>query len=406
MHLKDIVKVVPMFFSKGSVKNFLYIHKRFKANPHYRLKYLIRCSWNVIKHERIIRHEGNDVINAFLPPVNSQAFMSIAKNVPGEGADFYTNHVKGVRLAPISTYVAVTKKCMYHCWHCSASEMMEQKHQDLSTVEVIQIVKDLQDLGVGIIGLTGGEPLIREDLEEVISTIDKRSMSLLFSNGYGLTAKRATSLKRSGLFGVAISFDSMAPEVHDAKRGYKGAYQIALEAIHHAKEAQLYTMGQVVCTRELLQTGEIHEIAKFLKQKGIHELRIVEPIPCGNLENQQEAILTKEEQQQLIGLHILFNAKKEYPKTSVFPYVESDDQYGCGAGVQHSYIDYEGNFRACDFIYKSYGNVRSEPIEAIWQRMHQMCGGPRCECYAKKQCALCNGNKIPKYYRLLGGEKE
>ncbi|PHV71002.1 radical SAM protein [Sporanaerobium hydrogeniformans] len=396
---------MPMFFSKGAIKNFFYLHQRFKENRDYRLSYLIRCSLNVIKHERIVKHDGKYMINAFLPPVNSEAFFSIAKNVPGEGKEFYTNHVKGMRLAPISTYVAVTKRCMYQCWHCSASEMMGQKQEDLKTSDVIRIVKDLQNLGVGIIGFTGGEPLIRQDLEVILSAIDERSMTLLFSNGYGLTKERAISLKQAGLFGVAISIDSIIPEKHDAKRGYKGAYQIALEAIENARKAQLYTMGQVVCTRELLETGEIHELAKFLKKQGIHELRIVEPIPCGSLESQQEAILTEEEQKQLIELHILFNAHKEYPKTSVFSYVESAQQYGCGAGVQHSYIDYEGNFRACDFIYESYGNVLSESIEEIWKRMHHSSGGPKCGCYAKKRCSLCKGNQVPHYYRLLGGEK-
>ncbi|MGL4345686.1 MAG: radical SAM/SPASM domain-containing protein [Cellulosilyticaceae bacterium] len=405
MNIKGVMKTVPMFFSKGAVKNFLYLHKRFKENPSYRLKYLVRCSLNVIKHERIVRHDGDYIINAFLPPVNSEAFMSIAKSVPGEGAEFYTSHVEGVRLAPISTYVAITKKCMYHCWHCSASEMMARPQEDLDTDKAIKIVQNLQDLGVGIIGFTGGEPLIRKDLEQILGAIDQRSMTLLFSNGYGLTKQRARSLKQAGLFGIAISFDSVSPEVHDDKRGHNGAYDIALDAIRNAKDAGLYTMGQVVCTRELLQTGEIHEIAKFLKTQGIHELRIVEPIPCGQLQEQQDAVLTAKEQQELINLHILFNENKAYPKTSVFPYVESDQQYGCGAGVQHSYIDYEGNFRACDFIYKSYGNVLEESMEQIWARMHQSCGGPRCGCYAKNKCNLCKGEQMPKYYQLLGGKQ-
>ncbi|MDA3730214.1 radical SAM protein [Niameybacter massiliensis] len=404
MELKSLIKIIPMLFSKGAVENFFYLHRRFKENSNYKLKYLINCSLNVIKNERIVKHDGEYIVNAFLPPVNSKAFKCIAQNVPGEGAEFYTNHVKGVRLAPISTYVAVTKRCMYNCWHCSASEMMGQPQCDLSTKEMIQIVQALQRLGVGIIGFTGGEPLVRQDLEEIIQAIDKRSMTLMFSNGYGLTKERAESLKKAGLFGVAISFDSTKAQEHDAKRGYEGAHKIALDAIRHAKDAGLYTMGQVVCTREMLQSGEIHEVAKFLKKEGIHELRIVEPIPCGNLEEQQDEVLIKEEKEALIQLHVCFNNNPDYPKTSVFPYVESEEQYGCGAGVQHSYIDYKGNFRACDFIYESYGNVLKEPIEEIWQRMHQACGKPKCDCYAKKNCAKCSIEKVPKYYRLLGGE--
>lgn len=405
MRLNWIYRVIPMCLSREAIKNFYFIHKRFKQNPHYRLKYLVKCSLNVIKNERIVKHDGKYIINAFLPPVNSRAFKSIAENVPGEGAKFYENHVTGVRTAPISTYIAITGKCMYHCWHCSASKMMTAGDTDLSTADMIRIVKDVQNLGVGIIGFTGGEPLIRKDLEEIIKVVDDRSMTLVFSNGYGLTLERAKALKAAGLFGIAISFDSTKNVVHDQKRGYEGAYEIALEAIRNAKAAELYTMGQVVCTKEMLRTKEIHEVAKFLKQEGIHELRIVEPIPCGVLEESKDEVLTDEEKETLIQLHVLFNKNKEYPKTSVFPYVESEDQYGCGAGVQHSYIDKEGNFRPCDFIDENYGNVLEEPIAKVWKRMHQGCGQPKCGCYAKNKCRKCTVEKVPKYYRLLGGEE-
>lgn len=405
MKMTSAYKMIPMIFSSGAIKNFYGLHKLFKQNPDYRLRYLVKCSLNVVKNERIVKHEGKYIVNAFLPAVNSTAFKSIAMSVPGRGAEFYKNHVSGVRLAPISTYIAVTGRCMYHCWHCSASNMMAQGESDLSTEDMKRIIQDVQNLGVGIIGFTGGEPLIRQDLEEIIRAVDDRSMTLLFSNGYGLTKERAKTLKAAGLFGVAISFDSTKSEIHDQKRGYKGAYDIALEAIRNAKAAGLYTMGQTVCTKEMLQTKEIHEVAKFLNKEGIHELRIVEPIPCGVLEESSKEMLTQEEKKQLIDLHILFNKDKAYPKTSVFPYVESEDQYGCGAGVQHSYVDKDGNFRPCDFIYEDYGNILKEPIREIWQKMHTSCGRPKCDCYAKTKCKKYTDGKIPKYYRLLGGKK-
>lgn len=408
MNYKNFIPMTSMLFNKRVMKNLFEIHKCFKANPQYKFRYLFRASWNMTKHERIIKHNGSYIINSFLPPLNSEAFMSTMKNVQGEGADFYTSHVEGKNLAPVSTSIAVTKKCMYNCWHCHASKMMKQEQKDLTATQLIKIIKDLQKFGVGIISFTGGEPLIRNDLEEIISEIDDRSITIIFSSGFGLTKERAIKLKKSGLFGIAISFDSVIPEVHDTKRGYKGAYQIALDAIHHAKNAKLYTIGQVTCTRELLQTGEIHDIAEFLKKQNIDELRILDPIPSGNLENQPNEVLTQKEKEELVKLHHLFNSKKKYPKTSVVSYVESEDQFGCVAGFKHSYIDYEGNLTACDFMDKSYGNLINEPMEKVFKKMRDACGGPKCGCFAKKQagCANVNEVKIPKYYRLLGGKTE
>ncbi|MGL4741923.1 MAG: radical SAM/SPASM domain-containing protein, partial [Sarcina sp.] len=326
--------------------------------------------------------------------------------VEGEEEEFFLNHCNGKRKAPISTYIAITGRCMYKCWHCSAKRFIKVEDfytEELTTKNMKTIISDLQKLGVGIIGFTGGEPLLRKDLEEIIGFVDKRSITYLFTNGFGLSIEKAKSLKNAGLFGVGISIDSIKEDVHDSKRGYEGAYKIAIEAIKNCKKVGLYTMAQIVCTREMLNTGEIYELNKFLKILGIDEVRILEPIPCGSLLEKNSEILSKEEKKQLINLHIELNINKEYPKVSAFSYVESEDQFGCGAGVQHSYIDNKGNFLPCDFVSEVFGNVLEEDIKLIWERMHKKLDKPKSYCYAKK-CDKCKSDKLPKYYRLLAGE--
>lgn len=399
-----------MICNKGVCHNFLSLHKKFKKSPQYKVRNLIRCCKNVIKHDRLILHEGNYMVNSFLPPINSHAFYQIAMKVPGQGADFFENHTTGKRLAPISTYIAVTHKCMYHCWHCSASRFMGNSNKEMTTEQFLTVVKKIRDLGVGIIGFTGGEPLLRKDLEQAISIASAPSdnckakqmhaMTLVFTTGYGLDLKRAQSLKKAGLFGIAISLDSVSFIKHDKMRGVEGAFEQAVVAIQNAKKVGLFTMCQTVCTRDLLQSGEIYEIAKYAKSLDIDEMRIMEPIPCGSMQECPEEVLTKEEQKKLISIHVEMNENKIYPKVSVFPYVESEDQYGCGAGSQHSFIDADANFGPCDFLPISYGNLLSEEAEVIWNRMHEDIGKPKCTC-----CAKCKEKevKLPKYYRLMGG---
>ena len=405
--LSNTMIIIKAMLNKKVRSNFFYIHKRFKESKDYNPINIIKCGMNVIKNDRLVVHNGNFVVNSFLPPLNSKAYKSIVDAVPGENAEFFYNHTTGKRLAPISTYIAITDRCMYNCWHCSAKRFIkgkDDKSKEMTTDEIKKIVKSLQDLGVGIIGFTGGEPLLRNDLEEIISSIDNRSISYLFTNGYSLSLNKAKELKNSGLFGVGISIDSLYKETHDKKRGYNGAYENSISAIKNCKEAGLYTMAQVVCTKEMLKSGEIYELGKFLKTLEIDEVRILEPIPCGSLLVKNDEIFSKEDKEELIKRHIKFNNNKDYPKTSVFPYVESKDQFGCGAGVQHSYIDNEGNFTPCDFVPESFGNVLSEDIKDIWNKMHSKLKSPRNYCYAKK-CDKCNDNEIPKYYRLLKGEK-
>ncbi len=416
----DYMKQTEMLFRMISDKdiryNFLSLHKKFKESNSYKVRNLVRCCKNAIQHDRFVVHEGNYILNSFYPPINSQAFYKIAMKVPGQGPEFFENHTRGKRLAPISTYIAITNKCMYSCWHCSASQFMEGSNNDMTTEQLLTVVKKIKDLGVGIIGFTGGEPLLRKDLEQAISLVSEPSangkekqkksmeaMTLVFTTGFGLDLKRAQSLKQAGLFGIAISLDSVNSDKHDKMRGVEGAFAKAIVAIKNAKKAGLYTMCQTVCTRELLQSGEIYKIAKYAKSLGIDEMRIMEPIPCGSMEEHPEEILSKEEQKKLICIHIEMNENEIYPKVSVFPYIESEDQYGCGAGSQHSFIDADGNFGPCDFLPISYGNLLKEEGDVIWNRMHKEMGRPKCACYAKSKE---EHEKLPKYYRLMRGNSK
>ena len=396
--------IAKMCFHKQTLSNFLKIHRRFSQSIKYRLRNVIKCGWNIIKHDRLVEHEGNYVINSFIPPLNSPAFLNIAMQVPGDGPEFFENHVLGKRLAPISAYIAATGKCKYHCWHCSAESSVFQ--DELDTQSLVTIVAKLQDLGVGIIGFTGGEPLLRDDLEQIISSIDRqKSISLVFSTGFNLTLERAAALKSAGLFGIAFSLDSVSKDRHDSMRGYPGAYDQALNAIRNAKKAGLYTMSQTVCTKELMTSGEILELAKMLKREGIDEMRIIEPLPCGKLSGPHPALLTPDEQNQLRHLHVLLNSNQQYPKASVFSYFESAQQFGCGAGSQHSYVDTSGNFGPCDFMNIRYGNLLTEDIHAVWQKMHAASGGPKCSCLAKSPGldSSPENHTLPEFYRLLGG---
>lgn len=405
--ISNLGTVIKSILNKEVRENIIYIHNKFKESKEYKPINLIKCASNVIKNDRLIIHEKDFIVNSFLPPLNSKAYRSIVDAVPGSGEEFFISHTTGERLAPISTYIAVTSRCMYNCWHCSAKRFIKDKDdtsKEMNTDEVKKIVKDLQNLGVGIIGFTGGEPLLRKDLEEIIATIDNRSISFIFSNGYSLSYEKAKDLKKAGLFGVGISIDSLCKENHDKKRGYIGAYENSINAMRNSKKAGLYTMAQTVCTKEMLNSKEIYELARYLKTVGIDELRILEPIPCGALLINKEEIFNLEDKKKLINLHIEFNKNKEYPKTSVFPYIESKDQFGCGAGVQHSYIDNEGNFMPCDFVPEAFGNVLNEDIKDIWNNMHKKLGKAKTYCYAKK-CDKCNDNQLPKYYRLLKGER-
>ena len=72
------------------------------------------------------------------------------------------------------------------------------KNDVLSFEQLQKSISEVQELGSSVIGLTGGEPLLRDDLEDIIASIDKRSMPIMFTTGYKLTRKRVKNLKKRG----------------------------------------------------------------------------------------------------------------------------------------------------------------------------------------------------------------
>ena len=265
--------IIKMCINPHIIKTFLNLHCQFRKHEDYKVRNMVKCGLNIIINDHLVQHDGYYLVNSFIPPINTEAFRTVVKMVPGKGKNFFVNHTEGIRLAPISTYIAVTDKCMYHCWHCSASKFMKDatSNSQFSTLELKKIIAQLQRLGVAIIGFTGGEPLLREDLEELIASIDERSVSYIFTTGYKLTYQRALALKEAGLFGIAISLDSLDAQRHNGMRHNDHAYDYAVEAIKNAKKAGLYTMSQTVCTRELLINGGILKLALYLKKLEIDE---------------------------------------------------------------------------------------------------------------------------------------
>ena len=121
--------------------------------------------------------------------------------------------------APMAVTIAVTGRCQCACPHCSAT-MGPERRSEMTTGELRRVVAEALDLGVQVVTFTGGEPLLRDDLEEVVASVPReQAVTLAFTNALLLDTRRARSLKQAGLFGIHISLDSPDPAEHDRLRG-------------------------------------------------------------------------------------------------------------------------------------------------------------------------------------------
>lgn len=403
MALSDLLTMLKIVLSPKNIKFYKkHIHKEFKKDTNFSMLRAAKGLFYMIKGEKVVKHNDQYVITSFLPTFPSKAFLNHIFAV-NDKTDIFTKNAFFDKSAPVSFYLSITSKCNYNCTHCSAK--YRETGQELSTEQWIKVIKDIQDMGTSIIGFTGGEPLLRTDLEQIIQNIDDRSITFLYTSGNGLTKERTKTLKKSGLFSIGISLDSVNPTEHNEIRQNKKAFSNTIEAIQNSVEAGLYTMVQKVVMKKDISEEKLLEFFKFAKKYNVHEIRLLEPIRSGklliNADNMKNVFYTKEDRDKLIKIQLKVNKKLNMPKITTFPYTESIHKYGCGAGIQHSYIMPDGELLPCDFVPVTFGNVKDNSIKELWSKMKKIMGNiPQEGCFSQKiykniQKEMEEKNKIP-----------
>jgi len=209
---------------------------------------------------------------------------------------------------------------------------------------------------------------------------------VLFTTGHRLTAKLARSLREAGLDCMMIGLESADRSTHDATRGVSGSFDQAIAAIRLALEEGLYTAISTIATHDKLASGHIEAMAELAARLGIHEFRILEPIPTGRIAADMSVVLSEEESRMLADFHVEWNRRRTGPAVAAFSYLESKEMFGCGAGYHHLFVDSLGNVCPCDLTPLSFGNVLKESLRDIWEMMGVTFSKPRCRCLMKDLC--------------------
>jgi len=325
-----------------------------------------------LRWEKLGLANGKIIVNSYFPPIPSRAFKSAAKA--------WHCAIKGTIVPEVAT-IAITNNCPYDCEYCSVAD---KTVRDLPASSFIQTIHSLQEMGTYHFSLTGGEPLLRQDLTDIISSIDCRSIVKLFSTGYSLTKEKAKALKEAGLFSINISLNNKDSRKHDAGCHYNGAFDIALKAIQYSKAVSLITCVATIVTKERIHSGEIFRFLEFMKELSVDEVTIFEPVPVGKLAFCDDAVLRESERNFLKSLHKEANKAQnnKYPRIFSFPYIESSEYMGCGAGCTRLHVTALGEVLPCDFIPITFGNIQEENIETIWGKMRKTFKKPSRSCFA------------------------
>jgi len=239
---------------------------------------------------------------------------------------------------------------------------------------------------------------MRNDLEEILRVIDDRSVTLIFTNGFGYSRDRAKSLRDAGLFYSGISVDSPYAEEHNRVRRNPQAFDHALTAIQNSLDAGLYTMLSSVVFRRDLAEKRLRVLFRLAQERGVHEVRIHQPIPRGRLTNSEtagEVIWTDADVKRWLDFQEMINQSEVGVRISSFPYTEGPRKFGCNAGLLHLYVTAKGDVWPCDFVPVSFGNLLNEPLRPIYERMKSAAGIPHRQCWAKRLAPRFSQRELP-----------
>ncbi len=298
----------------------------------------------------------------------------------------------------------ITGQCNLKCAHCFTAAAT-RPHDELSTTECRRVIDSLHTLGVEMIGWTGGEPLLRADLEELSAYAWEKGMrSTITSNGVLMSEERAANLIAAGNRTIQISLDGSTAARNHLMRGTTDAeYDAVVKAIRVCKKAGARVVMASLVGRENLD--DVAALLDFAKREGVDTIRFCGFTPVGRGKHQkvQDRLLISDRMKEL--LEFIRQAQEEVSLLTEFdvgfgPVPPVFDFHKCVAGVKTCYIKGNGDVYPCTALCVPQfliGNVRERSLEELWEMPmmraaseypHEQITGP---CRTCDNFAACHG---------------
>jgi MoaA/NifB/PqqE/SkfB family radical SAM enzyme len=289
-------------------------------------------------------------------------------------------------------------RCNFRCQHCSVKEFMKKKGKRFFTIDdVKELSRQGDELGLANIVITGGEPLVFPDFDEIVEAIDPEKWYIVSdTNGWNLDKKMAKHLKTIGVDKIQLSLDSLNPEVHDSFRNKKGAYERAIRAIDACLEADLYIIIATVVWKQRAKSKEFLNFLKFANDKGVGVF-VTFAKPVGAWEGNLDVVCGNEEWEYLSEL------EKEY---NVFTHLTPGYgiDIGCIAVKRMISVTKYGDVMPCPYMHISLGNFFKEPLKDIIERglsIKYFAYGKKNPCWMANKDANFIHEVLPKIYGKL-----
>ncbi len=329
--------------------------------------------------------------------------------------------------APFTIAWEVTRACAFACVHCRADAIPQRDPHELTTGEGYELIDRLAAFGNPILIFTGGDPMMRRDLVDLIRYATQKGLrcSLTPTATALPTRDRLASAKEAGIRRLALSLDAATVDVHDDFRKVSGSWQRTMDILHRAEEVGLSVQVNTTITR--FNAEHLPEMVRFIEQVKAVQWSLFFMVPTGRA--QAKYMISAQEHEALF--HWLFDLSQSAPfdiKATAAPMyrrvaierVRSEAQEGTevsfqGAGFQYAdglhrprkgvndgngflFLSHIGEIQPSGFLPVTAGNVREDDVVDIY-RNHPIFQDLRDPSKLKGRCGRCE------YRDVCGGQR-
>jgi len=281
-----------------------------------------------------------------------------------------------------------TRRCNLNCKHCRAGAENHPYENELSTQDSYKLLDQIREVGTPIIILTGGEPLLREDIFDIASYGTKIGLRMVMApNGTLITPDMAQRIKKSGIKRISVSLDGSTAQSHDDFRGLKNAFNDAIRGIKIAKAAGIEFQINTVITKTNLD--EIPKILSLAESLGAVAHHIFLLVPTGRGKYIADSAIDAKEYEQTLNwfydqrektslqlkatcaphyYRILRQRAKADGKKVTFETHGLDAvTRGCLAGTGFCFISHVGRVQTCGFLDVTCGDITQQTFKDVWE---------------------------------------
>ena len=273
--------------------------------------------------------------------------------------------------------IEITKKCNAACDQCG-SRCDINSEEILTKEQILSAMRDLKE-NIGtytMINISGGEPLLRKDLFEIMTEITAMGFDWgMVSNGSLITDKVIEQMKASGMKTITVSLDGLK-ETHDSLRHLPGSYDKIIEALKKLKAAAFLDHLQVTFTANKRNVYEFEELYKILNPIGLDSIRVSFMDPIGRALDNMNLLLNREEILYLTGLANKINSNPRNTKIiwgcpHFLNNLLDHRRFMCFTGIYGASILVNGDIFVCpnvphrpEFIQ---GNILKDSLSEVWR---------------------------------------